>query len=145
MNGNPGRIRALSPVQLSAVELIAEGKKDGEVAKALKVTRQTVNTWKNQNEDFKDAVDIARREIHGKARERLDHLSLKALDTLEKAVQAGSIPASLGVLRAYVSLVKPEDPPPSGKTEVIVTWCKDKQKSFADASDEELLAIARGK
>lgn len=130
-----GQRGTLSPAQLSAVELIAEGHTDAEAARILKVSRQSVNTWRNHNPDFQEAVDEARREIHGKARERIEALSLKALDTIEKAVKAGSVPASLGVIRAYVSLVKPEPAPPEQTlVKVVYEWCKDKEKAEADAS-----------
>ena len=129
-----GQRGTLSPAQLSAVELIAEGHTDAEAARILKVSRQSVNTWRNHNPDFQKAVDETRREIHGKARERIEALSLKALDTIEAAVKAGSVPASLGVIRAYVSLVKPEPAPPEQTLiKVVYEGCKDKEKPYADA------------
>lgn len=112
--------KPLSPVQLTAVELVAEGHRDTEIAKILNVARTSVNTWRNHLAPFQEAVETARREIHGKARERLESISLKALTTLEKAVEGGDISASLGIVRAYVSLVKPEDTTSSPSDSVTI-------------------------
>lgn len=50
----------LSAEQLQAIPLIIQGKTDAEVAEAIGKTRETVNRWRNHNEEFNEALDDAR-------------------------------------------------------------------------------------
>ena len=50
----------LSEEQLQAIPLIIQGKSDAEVGEAIGRTRETVNRWRNHDEDFSDALDDAR-------------------------------------------------------------------------------------
>ena len=50
----------LSEEQLQAIPLIVQGKTDAEVGEAIGRTRETVNRWRNHDEDFAWALDDAR-------------------------------------------------------------------------------------
>ena len=50
----------LSDEQLQAIPLIVQGKTDAEVGEAIGRTRETVNRWRNHDEDFADALEDAR-------------------------------------------------------------------------------------
>lgn len=50
----------LSNEQLQAIPLIVQGKTDAEVGEAIGRTRETVNRWRNHDEDFAWALDDAR-------------------------------------------------------------------------------------
>jgi len=101
--------------QIAAVELVACGKDDREVAKTIgKTARQTVNLWRNHNPDFIAAVNERRQEIYRVSRERLQALTLKAVDTLEPSLEEGSLKAALAVLKIVENL-----PPPEGATDPL--------------------------
>ena len=54
------RHKELSVRQANAVDLLLAGKTDGEVAKAVRVTRQTVNEWRNGNTEFMAELNARR-------------------------------------------------------------------------------------
>lgn len=122
----------LTPAQLTAIELLAQGYSDTKAAKAAKVSRQSVNAWRHSNEPFKEALREAREAIWKESRERLRALSGKALDTLEQAIEEGSIPAALGLLRACIAWEREEEPIP-GKTIIEV--------HYGDEGPEKVKAI----
>ena len=53
-------LEGLSDEQIQAIPLILEGKTDVEVGDAIGRTRETVNRWRNHDEDFADALEDAR-------------------------------------------------------------------------------------
>ena len=53
-------LEELSDEQLQAIPLIVQGKTDVEVGDAIGRTRETVNRWRNHDEDFADALEDAR-------------------------------------------------------------------------------------
>ena len=53
----------LSQKQLTAIDMILTGLNDREVAEALGVGRNTVNKWRNHNEDFQAELNERRREL----------------------------------------------------------------------------------
>lgn len=72
--------------QAAAVELVAVGKTDQEVADAVGVTRQTVNVWRHVHPAFAAAVEERRHEVWGVASDRLRSLLPKAVDAVEDAL-----------------------------------------------------------
>jgi hypothetical protein len=60
--------------QEQAVELIANGKTDVEVAKLTRVSRQTVNEWKNHDVEFQLDLQVRRREIIFGMRDKMNEL-----------------------------------------------------------------------
>lgn len=104
----------LSPAQSVAVDLIAEGRNDSEVAEAVKVTRQTVNEWRHHHPAFVAAVNARRREAWEDSRDRLRHLSTKAVGVLERCMEhplsPKGLPAALAVLKAVAALPAPAGP-----------------------------------
>ena len=115
-------LRELTPSQMAAVQLLAQGLSDAKTAKVVKVSRQSVNTWRHSNKQFKQALEEAREAIWSESRLRLRALTGKAMDTLEEAIDEGSIPAALGLLRAVITWERGEDPPPPGKTIIEVRY-----------------------
>lgn len=75
-------------IQLNAIDLLALGMTDAEVAEAVGVSRQTVNGWRNHHPGFIAALNVRRREVWGTACDRLRALLPKAVDALEAAVTA---------------------------------------------------------
>lgn len=131
----------LSPVQLNAVNLLALGKSDTETAQALRVSRQTVNEWKNHNEDFQRALRTAQREIWEESRMRLRALSSKAIDTLSEALEHHNSQIAIAVLKTAIAMEKTPEPPPEKLTINVVY---DRETRPEDMTDGELRAIDTG-
>lgn len=77
-----GALYILTSRQSAAVDLVAVGQTDQEVADAVGVSRQTVNVWRNQHPAFTVAVEDRRREVWSAAADRLRSLLPKAVDRL---------------------------------------------------------------
>lgn len=84
--------------------LLLQGKSDGDVAKAVGVTRSTVNIWKNHDAAFIAQLNARRQELWEAQSQRLRGLVDKAIDVLEKDLTAPDmmIPqrAAVHILRA---------------------------------------------
>src|SRR5262249_40639442 len=68
--------------QQSAIDLLAAGKTDSEVAELLQLSRPTVSKWRLYDPHFQAALHRRRAEIWGAAGDRLRSLVPKALDSL---------------------------------------------------------------
>jgi len=91
----------LSPPQAAALELLAAGKNDTETANEVGVTRQTVNTWRHHDPVFIAALNARRRELWGDVQDRLRSLALRAVDTLDGALDGPQgVPAAVHILKA---------------------------------------------
>jgi hypothetical protein len=73
----------LSASQQSAIAFLLAGKSDGETAKQIGVTRQTVNEWKNHNPAFIASLNARRLELWEAHAQRLRGLVGAAVDALE--------------------------------------------------------------
>ena len=89
----------LSIEQLNAIDLLVLGKCDREVAEAVGVARQTVTSWRLYNPYFQGELNRRRKEVWGAAVDKLRSLLLKALDTVEKAIEEGDAKVAIEVLR----------------------------------------------
>ncbi len=76
----------ISPEQEQAINLILTGATDQSIADAVGVTRQTVNTWRNQNPAFMAELNQRRAVIWAGHVERLRGMTSKALDVLQEAL-----------------------------------------------------------
>ena len=54
------KLDELSEEQIQALPLIIQGKTDAEVAEAIGKSRETVNRWRNHNDDFMERLEDAR-------------------------------------------------------------------------------------
>lgn len=82
------KTRQLSVEQENAIDLLIQGHSDREVAEAVKVSRQTVNQWRNHDAVFVAASNARRHEIWGSQAERLRNLVSKAVDVLSEGLNA---------------------------------------------------------
>jgi len=119
----------LSPAQLNAIELLAQGSSDTDTAKAVKVSRQTIHAWRTGNAAFREALEQTREELWKESRNQLRSLAGKAIATLKKAVEEGSVFASLAVLRQAMAAM-PEEAAGDNRTEVIVRY-ETREKCYA--------------
>jgi len=72
----------LSPRQLVAVDLVALGQADQDVADRVGVTRQTVNVWRNHHPGFAVAVEERRRAAWDASVDGLRALMPKAVEVI---------------------------------------------------------------
>ena len=94
----------LSIEQENAIDLLLMGKSDREVASAVKVSRQTVNLWRNHDTGFAAALDSKRHDVWGTQLERLRALVSKAVDVLADDLESPNLKlrqsAAVHILRA---------------------------------------------
>ena len=77
----------LEPKQEKAVELMLAGVSDTEIAKKLKVTRQTVNYWRNQDIDFIDELKLRRSQVWDGCRDELVDLYKAAVQEIKMSLK----------------------------------------------------------
>jgi len=85
---NTGNTRQINAKQNNAITLILQGSADIEVARAIGVSRQTVNDWRNNNTVFIAELNRRREEIWNSQLEQFRNLAAKALAVLEEDLQA---------------------------------------------------------
>ena len=93
----------VSEQQERAIELILAGQRDGAVAESIGVHRTTVTRWRNSHPGFIATLNGRRQENFKAATERLQALSLTAIDALERALSRDDVRLS-DVLRAIEML-----------------------------------------
>jgi len=99
--------------QLNAIDLLVQGLSDREVAEKVGVARETVTRWRNENAEFRVALNQRRKEIWGNACEKLRALVTDAVNVLEREIkEEGNLKAAIEVLKA-VGLYGNIDPPGS--------------------------------
>ena len=80
--------RQLNQNQLNAIEMLLQGRNDGEVADTVGVSRQTVNEWKNHDPHVIAEINLRRKMIWESQVERLRGLIAGAVDVLELDLQS---------------------------------------------------------
>lgn len=96
----------LPPLKERAALLLANLHTQAAVARALKVSKQTVNKWVNRDELFRARLKQLTRDIQTEARERIAASVLDAVDTIVHIAQNGGEPGVVGSqLRAAIYLV----------------------------------------
>lgn len=93
----------LNDKQYKAIELIISGYTDQETALEIGVSRQTVNQWKNQNNDFIITLGQRRKSIRDAIQDRTERLTFKALDVLYNSLDAEdmNVSTALSILKLY--------------------------------------------
>jgi len=94
----------LEPKQEKAVELMLAGISDTEIAKKLKVTRQTVNYWRNQDFDFIYELQMRRNQIWEGHRDELIDLYQMAVEEIKKSLKSKDPKIRLQVAMQIVRL-----------------------------------------
>ena len=94
----------LEPKQEKAVELMLVGVSDTEIAKKLKVTRQTVNYWRNQDIDFIYELQMRRNQIWEGYRDEMSNLFKLAVEEIKKSLKSKDPKIRLQVAMQIVRL-----------------------------------------
>jgi hypothetical protein len=85
-------------------ELMLAGISDTEIAKKLKVTRQTVNYWRNQDIDFIYELQMRRNQIWEGYRDELSDLFKLAVEEVKKSLKSKDPKIRLQVAMQIVRL-----------------------------------------
>lgn len=93
------REHGLTIEQLNAIELLVIGKTDKETAEAVGVNRVTITKWRLYDPYFQAELNRKRKEIWGSAVDKFRALLLKALNTIEKAIEEGDAKLAIEILR----------------------------------------------
>jgi hypothetical protein len=67
---------------MNAIDLLVQGKTDGDTADAVGVARETVCRWRNNDADFVAELNRRREDVWGSQSERLRNSVKKAVDVL---------------------------------------------------------------
>ena len=76
----------LNEKQESAIELILQGLNDGEIAERVGVSRQSVNTWRNHDESFMEALQVRRGILQEVHMNQLEQLVTESIEVLREAL-----------------------------------------------------------
>ena len=76
----------LNEKQEKAVELVCMGKTDKEIARLVGVSRQWVNTWRNQDSEFKHALAMRRQALREQHQDSLNDLVEDAIGIVKQAL-----------------------------------------------------------
>jgi hypothetical protein len=103
----------LTPRQLRAIESCLAGRRDEPIAKAVGVSRQTVNTWRNHDQTFIDELQCRRNAMTRTMHDKLLALAWKAIDVVSQAVEKGDARVALEIgksLGLFAPVQFPEGP-----------------------------------
>jgi hypothetical protein len=90
---------ALSAQQDVAIDLMIAGFTDDEIAKQLKVSRQTVWNWRNRDPHFQAEKKRRTADSFEPMRFRLVTVLIKAIRLMERAIDAGDVEAAQVMMR----------------------------------------------
>jgi DNA-binding XRE family transcriptional regulator len=93
----------LTPVQMQAVNLLAVGESITSIAEKLKVSRQTVSGWANNDANFNEALWIRQYELWNGEIRRVRAMTSKALDVLYEALESEDYKARLTAAKMLIS------------------------------------------
>lgn len=77
----------LNEKQAQALELALSGMSDGEIAEQVKVTRQTVNIWRNHDVDFVYMMTLRRQSTREQHQDAINQLIEKSMGVIRKALE----------------------------------------------------------
>ena len=124
--------------QLAAIDALIAGATDEEAATAASVHRVTVNTWKNHNPFVIAELRARREEVWGASVEKLRTLLPKAIERLEREIEAGpyGLKAALALVKLCGLAEWRAGSGPVGPQEVFEEMIREKRRR----SDDELIA-----
>ncbi len=99
-----GEGETLTPQQITALQQLLAGETVSAAAKAVGVDRTTVHRWAREDFGFQAALNRGKRELAHAVQARLLAIAHKAVQTVERAVDEGSLIASLAVLKGMGAL-----------------------------------------
>lgn len=85
--------------KIRMVDFYMQGKTDAEIGQEIGVSRETVNTWRNNDPEVIAEINKQIQAIGDRMRARLVKLTGKAFDLVDKKLDDGDIQTALSVLR----------------------------------------------
>ena len=80
--------KRLSGPQQKAINLFLAGMNDTEVAEELGLARQTVNKWRNKNQNFGAKLEQQQRELNKESRQQLSALASRSVEVLGQSLES---------------------------------------------------------
>ena len=94
----------LSGKQEMALELVMCGINDGDIAKRVGVSRQTINTWRNHDENFRMLLAERREAARERHRDELSGLVSEAIGVMREAIREGDLLTRLWAAHAVLRM-----------------------------------------
>ena len=144
--GNELAALRLGPDQQTALESLLMGKSIAETARSAGVSRMAIYRWLKHDAEFRTAFNQWQDHLRESCRSRLQALTDKATDAVEKALEAGDARTALQLLKG-LGMLKEHPPEPTDPMEVQSKLAaEEKRKDIrmrrekARLMDEEMLA-----
>ena len=80
--------KRLSGPQQKAINLFLAGMNDTEVTEELGLARQTVNKWRNKNQNFGAKLEQQQRELNKESRQQLSALVSRSVEVLGQSLES---------------------------------------------------------
>ena len=80
--------KRLSGPQQKGINLFLAGMNDTEVAEELGLARQTVNKWRNKNQNFGAKLEQQQRELNKESRQQLSGLVSRSVQVLRQSLES---------------------------------------------------------
>jgi DNA-binding CsgD family transcriptional regulator len=74
----------LTDIQFRAIEFTIQGLHDTQIAQTLGINRKTLWKWKTNDDDYRQALTIARAQLHAATADRCQNIAQKAAAVLAK-------------------------------------------------------------
>ncbi|MGV8025245.1 MAG: helix-turn-helix domain-containing protein [Anaerolineaceae bacterium] len=124
--------KKLNKKQELAIELVMKGMTDNQIAERVGVSRQSVNTWRNQDMDFMQELQERRRVLRATHMERLLQMVGLAMEVVQQALEEGDGQTKLKTAMYVLKLAGLQDYAE-----------KEQQESGKDALLEALQEVAK--
>lgn len=135
----PDSVTRLTVRQLSAIDLLVEGKLDREVADAVGVSRETVTRWRNGHAAFQAELNRMRATVWQGSQDRVRSLAHEALETLAEAMREGDVRAAVAMVK-IAGLQEAVHQPDGDSEPGVILW----RQAMKRAIQERALAVEEG-
>jgi hypothetical protein len=125
--GSGRELATLGVEQQAALELFLTGKTIAETARSAGVSRVAIYRWMKHDAAFQAAYNQWHDQFQESCRSRLQALTDKATDALEKALEAGDARAALQLLKG-MGMIKERMPGPTDPEEVEKVLAMDEKR-----------------
>ena len=118
--------QSLNEKQELAIDLVMVGLSDGEIAKRVGISRKTINTWRNHDEDFRAVLSERRKALRERHQDELSGMVSEAIGVMREAMREDGIPTRLraaqSVLRMSGLQTAMQTEKPLSKEEIITEY-----------------------
>jgi hypothetical protein len=131
----PPTFPLLSPTQEQAMELLVAGQRVRDIATALQLSPNEVDSWRQAHPVFVARLNQAKHRLWDESQDRLRALVPEAIATLEKAMKQGSVRAAVELLK--IVQLHGQIPAPQGPEDPqLVLWHQAEQWARVEQARE---------